>query len=92
MLFDLLQLTRRSLWLTCYRTDLVSGAAVLADLLGKGIEVRLLLCEFVHHDPPKCLDTQHALWVLFGAPGAERLRVRFVRQAHGVFPTLHSKT
>jgi hypothetical protein len=61
-------------------------------LLAKGIEVRLLLCEFVHHDPPKCRDTQHALWVLFGAPGAERLRVRLVRPKHGVFPTLHSKT
>ncbi len=73
VLCTLLQLTRRSLWLTCCRTDLVSGIAVLADLLANGIEVRLLLCEFVHYDPPKCRDTQHALWVLFGAPGAERL-------------------
>ena len=65
---------------------------MLAGLLAKGVEVRLLLCEFVHHDPRMCRDTQRALWVLLGAPGAEGLRVRLARPRHGVFPMLHSKT
>ena len=65
---------------------------MLAGLLAKGVEIRLLLCEFVHHDQQKCRDTQRALWVLFGASGAEGLRVRFARPKHGAFPMLHSKT
>ncbi len=78
VLCALLQLTRKSLWLTCYRLDLVSGVAVLAGLLAEGVEIHLLLCDFVRPDQ-RCSNTQRALWVLFKTPDAEGLRVRLAR-------------
>ena len=89
VLCALLQLTRKNLWLTCCRSDFASGVSVC--LLAKGVEIHLLLCDFAH-PMPQCVDTQRALWVLLGAPGAEGLRVRLARPRHGAFQVLRSKT
>ena len=63
ILCALLQLTRRSLWLTCYGPDLPAGVAVLASLLGKSVGVRLLLCE---GQKGPSGSSQHAIWKLSG--------------------------
>ena len=61
-------------------------------MLARGVEIHLLLCEFVRPDAQRCGDTQRALWVLLGAPGAEGLRVRLARPKHGAFPMLQTET
>ena len=61
---------------------------MLASLLGRGVEVRLLLCEGQ-------LSLSHpvwqAIWQLQGVIRAECLQVRIYRPGEGVLPTLHSK-
>ena len=61
---------------------------MLASLLGKGVDVRLLLCEgqqSLGH------PTWQAIWQLQGVVGAECLQVRIYRPEAGALPTLHSK-
>ena len=61
---------------------------MLASLLGRGIGVRLLLCE---GQKGPSGSSQHGIWKLPGVVGAEHLQVRIYRPETGALPTLHSK-
>ena len=91
VLCALLQLTRRSLWLTCYCFDLPAGAAVLANLLGRGVEVRLLICKSQMKNP-SCTSQHETIVKLFGVAGAQHLQVRAYSPGTGAFSALHAKT
>ena len=91
VLCALLQLTKYHLWLTCYCFDLPEGASVLANLLGRGVKVRLLLCKGQMKNP-SCTNQYETIVKLFGVSGAQHLLVRAFCPGTGAFSALHAKT
>jgi phosphatidylserine/phosphatidylglycerophosphate/cardiolipin synthase-like enzyme len=91
VLCALLQLTQHYLWLTCYCFDLPEGAAVLANLLGRGVKVRLLLCKNQMRNP-SCTNQYETIVKLFGVAGAQHLQVRAYCPGTGAFSALHAKS
>ena len=91
VLCTLLQLTKHHLLLTCYCFDLPEGASVLANLLGRGVKVRLLLCKGQMKNP-SCTNQYETTVKLFGVSGAQHLLVRAYCPGAGAFSALHAKT
>ena len=75
VLCALLQLTKHHLLLTCYCFDLPEGGSVLANISGRGVKVRLLLCKGQMKNP-SCTNQYETIVKLFGVSGAQHLLVR----------------
>ena len=91
VLCALLQLTQRRLWLTCYCFDLPEGKAVLSSLLGRSVELRLLLCKNQMKNP-SCTNQHETIAKLFGGAGSQYLQVKAYNPNYGLFSALHAKT